>query len=406
MKFIPIALLSIFLFSLQGCNKETQEPLPSFESVAKSKQIVNANNEFAFSLFKEIAASEDKSNFMISPASASLALGMVYNGAAGDTQKAFANTLNYGDATLEETNLVNKNIIDNLTYTGSGSTFKVANSLWIRDDFPVKDPFIKLNRDYYYAETANLDFGNPQTLNTINGWASDNTQGKIPTILDNIGPDAILYAINAIYFNGEWKFRFDESKTEQRPFYTDGNIKNVPMMSMEGNLAYYENETFSSIKLPYKGDKFTMTVLLPNKDRTVADVIEVMDSDNWGQWQREYLEINLNLTMPKFLFSYKKEFNDALINMGLGIAFDPDRADFGNLSDLSTYISFVLQKTYIDVNEKGTEAAAVTAVGIGLTSVGPGNLVVLDRPFLFLITEKETGSICFMGKVGMPEYDK
>lgn len=405
MKFTLIFFF-LSLLMLQGCNKETQETLPTFESVAKSKQIVSANNEFAFSLFKEIAASEDKTNFMISPVSASLALGMVYNGAAGDTQKAFANTLNYGDATLEETNLVNKNIIDNLTYTGSESTFKIANSIWIRNTFPVKEPFKALNEEFYNAKAANLDFTDPQTLNTINNWASEHTNGKIPTILDQIDSDAVLFAINALYFKSDWKYRFDPDKTKNLPFYGDGGqTKSVAMMAMEQNLPYYTNDMFASVLLPYKNDKYTMSLLLPNEDKSVSDIIDVMDSDRWDQWHGAYTGAKVTVTMPKFTFSYKKKFNDALINLGLGIAFT-DRADFKGISDLSTKISFVLQKTYIDVNEKGTEAAAVTAVGMGLTSSGPGLSLMLNRPFLFVITEKETGSICFMGKVGMPEYDK
>lgn len=395
------------LLLLLGCDKETQDPLPSFGSIAKSEQIVSANNEFAFSLFKKVAAKEDGANFMISPVSASLALGMVYNGAAGETREAFANTLNYGDATLEETNAVNQNIIDNLTYAASGSTFKIANSIWIKDSFPVKNSFTALNEEFYNAKVANMDFGDPQTLKTINNWVSDNTNGKIPTILNNIDPKAVLFAINALYFNSDWKYRFDPDKTTKRTFHgDDGQSKSVDMMSMEQNLSYYLNDTFSSVVLPYKNDKYTMTLLLPHEDKTMSDVINMMDSDRWSQWQANFTSGNLTVTLPKFTFAYQKKLNDILKDLGLGIAFNPDLADFSNLSDLQTYISLVLQKTYIDVNEKGTEAAAATVVGMGLTSIGPGSSLIFDRPFLFAITEKETGSICFMGKVGMPDYDK
>ncbi len=407
MKFTSLALFLASLSLIHGCDKEAQEPLPSFESVAKSEQIVSANNEFAFSLFKKIATSENETNFMISPVSASLALGMVYNGAAGETRQAFANTLNYGDATLEETNTVNKNIIDNLTYTGSGSTFKIANSIWIRNTFPVKDSFTALNEKFYNAKVANMDFGDPQTLNTINNWASDNTNGKIPTILDKIDPNAVLYAINALYFNSEWKYRFNPDKTMKRIFHGDGiQSKSVDMMTIEQNLSHYFNDTFSSVVLPYKNDKYAMTLILPHQGKSVSNVINIMDSAHWNQWQTSLTSGNLTITIPKFTFSYEKKLNDVLNDLGLGIAFNSDLADFSNLSDVPAFISFVLQKTYIDVNEKGTEAAAVTAVGIGVTSVGPGEPLVFDRPFLFAITEKETGSICFMGKVGMPEYDK
>ncbi|MCG2460167.1 serpin family protein [Flavobacteriaceae bacterium F89] len=407
MRFTFFVVVFATLLLLQGCEKETQEPLPSFESVAKSKQIVSANNEFAFSLFKKIAANEEKTNFMISPVSASLALGMVYNGAAGETRQAFDNTLHYGDATLEETNAVNQNIIDNLTYSGSGSTFKIANSIWVENTFPVKDSFTALNEKFYNAKVANMDFGDPQTLNTINNWASDNTNGKIPTILNNIDSNSILFAINALYFNSEWKYRFDADRTKDLPFHGDDGLpKSVAMMTMEQNLSYYFNDTFSSVVLPYKNDKYAMTLLLPHVDKSITDVVNIIDGDQWSQLQANFTSGNLTVTIPKFTFSYKKKLNDILKDLGLGIAFNPDLADFSELSDVPTYISLVLQKTYIDVNEKGTEAAAVTAVGMGVTSAGPGKPLVFDRPFLFAITEKETGSICFIGKVGMPEYDK
>jgi serpin B len=174
---------------------------------------------------------------------------------------------------------------------------------------------------------------------------------------------------------------------------------------MTENLSFMSNSIFSSVKLPYKNDKFSMTVFLPNEDKTLNDVIEVLVENDKTNWESQYTIQNVNLSLPKFTFSYKKEFNDALINMGLGIAFS-DAADFSLMSAARTQISFVLQKTFIEVNEKGTEAAAATAVGVMTTSAGPSeNRLLIDRPFLFIITENTTNAICFMGKVGMPEIE-
>lgn len=400
--FYLVILIGITIF--QSCSTTDEIPMEPFESVAKGSQIVSANNQFALSLFKEIAQTETEDNFMISPVSASLALGMVYNGAAGETQKAFSTMFNYGNITLEETNLVNQKIIENLTMASPGTNFEIANSIWVRNTFPVKQPFLETNKTYYAAEVQNKDFNDPKTLETINHWVSNKTNGKIPKILEEISSDAVLYAINALYFKSDWKYRFKSEDTKSLPFkLNDGSVKQVEMMSMEQDLNYFSNAVFSSVELPYKNDTYIMTLALPHTDKTTGDIISIMTNENWMEWKHNYTIQGIKITMPKFTFSYEKEFNEALTNLGLGIAFT-DNANFDGISDMPTKISFVLQKTFIDVNEKGTEAAAVTVVGIELTSATMPKQFLLDRPFVFAITEKETGSICFMGKVGMPEY--
>ena len=404
-RFLAIKIISLALI-LQACSSETtvEKPEP-FSSIPKGEEIVKANNEFAFSLFKVIADKETEANFMISPVSASLALGMVYNGAANETQQAFANTFNYGDATIEETNQINKSIIDNLTYSGSGARFDVANSLWIRNTFPVNEQFIDLNKNYYYAEVQNLDFDDPNSLKTINNWVSNKTNNKIPKILNTISPDAVLYAINALYFKGDWKHRFDSSNNKELPFYPDNSsFQSVTMMHQQENFEYFSNEEFSSVVLPYKEDQFNMVLLLPNENKNTEDIISSLNWESWQNWQQNYSVAKIALTLPKFTFSYEKLFNEALSDLGLGIAFT-DEADFSGISNVPTLISFVLQKTFVDVNEKGTEAAAATAVEIGVTSVPLVTEMNFNKPFLFVITEKNTGSICFIGKVGIPEYE-
>lgn len=405
MKYL-LSFLLISVFFLQSCEKgsiEKENKPESFTTIAKGAQVVKANNNFAFNLFKEIAMVEEDENFMISPVSASLALNMVYNGAENQTKEAFATMFDYGNATIEETNAVNKNMIEHLTYSGYGSTFNIANSLWIRNSFPVKKGFINVNKEFYDAEVFNMDFSDSKTKDIINNWASDKTNGKIPEVIKSVSSDIVMYAINALYFKANWKYEFKLEDTKDLPFYDEsGTTKNVAMMSMEQTLNTYSNETFTSVVLPYKDDAYNMTLLLPNQDKKVSDIIAILNQENWNAWQAKYYQRNIQLTMPKFKASYKKMFNQPLMNLGLGIAFSGG-ADFSSLSDVPVQISFVLQKTFIDVNEVGTEAAAVTVVGIETTSAG-GNSVVFNKPFLYVITNKETGTICFMGKVGMPEY--
>ncbi|QCX40902.1 serpin family protein [Aureibaculum algae] len=396
---LPILFLSIILIS---CESVTNEPLPEFESIAKSGEIVKSNNEFAFSLFKEIAKEESSQNFMISPVSASLALGMVYNGAENQTKEAFNSVFNYGNTSLEEVNLVNQNLIAQLSDNNSGAIFNIANSLWIKNNFPVKDAFIDLNKQFYDAKVQNLDFKDPNSVDIINNWIADKTQQKIPTVIDNISPSLVLFAINALYFRSDWKYKFNEENTNDQPFYPEeGNTKSVAMMNMEQDLSFLSNSLFSSVILPYKNDKYSMMVFLPNEDKNVTDIIADMNEESWNNWLGQYNENGIYLSMPKFTFAYEKLFNEALDHLGLGIAFT-DNADFSGISEIATQIAFVKQKTFIEVNEIGTEAAAVTTIGIETTSTGSSTRMTLNKPFLFLITEKNTNAICFIGKIGMP----
>ncbi|HBK72464.1 MAG TPA: hypothetical protein DDZ39_12565 [Flavobacteriaceae bacterium] len=396
-----ILFFSIIVF--MSCNTDSDETEHSFKSIPKSEKIIKANNKFAFSIFKKIAKEEAEANYMISPVSASLALGMVHNGAKNETLNAFNHVFNYGDASLNEINTVNQSIINHLTENTLGSTFNIANSLWIDNNFQVKEDFIKRNKLFYNAEVQNIDFKNPNSVNIINDWVSDKTQEKIPTIIENIPSNMVMYAINALYFKSDWKYTFDPKNTTLKPFYINKNsTKEVEMMNMTQDLLYLKNDLFSSILLPYKNDKYNMVILLPNVDKSIKELVLVMNENHWSEWLNQYTKETVSLSMPKFSFSYKKMFNKALQNLGLEIAFT-DQADFSGISNTATQISFVLQKTYIEVNEQGTEAAAVTAVGVGTTSIGLENIFTLNRPFLFLITEKTTQAVSFIGKVGSPK---
>lgn len=406
MSYRIYSLLGAFtVFFMGSCDTEMAEPLPDFKSLVKSTAIVEANNAFAFSLFNEIASEETEVNYMISPVSASLALGMMYNGAEGETKTAFEDTFNYGTASLEEVNSVNQGIMKQLTDDSSGAVFDIANSLWIRNDFPVKRSFVDLNQKYYDAEVRNMDFSDPETKDIINNWVATKTRDKIEKVIEgSIPSELVMYAINALYFKSDWKYTFKEEDTHDLPFYPENSVaENVPMMRMTQDLDYFSNEDFQSVRLPYKNDKYNMMVFLPNADRTIVDLVTEMNVETWATWLKAYTEQQIAFTMPKFKYSFDTEFSNALINMGLGVAFS-DGANFSGLSDDSTKISFVKQKTFIEVNEKGTEAAAVTTVG-ATNSVSGALGFTLDKPFLFVITEKETNAICFIGKVGMPALE-
>lgn len=410
MKKVTFFLITIISLSIFSCSKEKTDINPidyinSKITSLKSSEIVDANNEFAFNIFKKVYEGETEENFMISPLSLSLALGMTYNGADGDTKTAFESVLNY-DMTTPEINEFNKNLITKLSSNVDGSIMNIANSIWINENFPVKENFIQTNQTYFDAEIQNLDFFDSNSVNIINNWVSDKTHEKIPTIINEISPDAVMFLINALYFNANWKYEFDPQDTQNAIFSTESEEKNVEMMTHTSTLAFTQNNLFSSVVLPYEKDKFSMLVLLPNDGKTTDDITNELNPENWALWNNDYDSTNIALYLPKFKLNYENKLNDELIDLGLGIAFSASSANFSKISDIQTFISFILQKTFIDVNEEGTEAAAVTIVGIELTSIGNGaKEFKVDKPFIYLIRENLTGSICFMGKVGSPEYE-
>ena len=349
---------------------------------------------------------------MVSPLSASLALSMTYNGANGQTEIEFEDVLGYEGFTTEEINTVNRNIIDGLTSGNDNTTFDIANSIWYRDGFTVKQDFVDDNQTYYRAEVQSLDFNDPNSVNIINNWVSDNTQEKIPTIINNIPAEAVMYLINALYFKSTWQYEFDPDANVMRDFYDENgtSLGEKEMMKQQADLKYYTHEdVFTSVKLPYKSGKFEMILFKPQTDKTTDDIITAMSGTAWQAWRANYAEEKVVVTMPKFKFDYKKQLKDDLITMGMPSAFEESSADFTDInSNERLFISKVLQKTFIDVNEEGSEAAAVTAVTVVLESTDNNQELAthftLDQPFVFMITDKTTNSICFVGKVGNPDY--
>jgi serpin B len=377
----------------------------------KGKALVQADNTFGIKLFKNLnEISEGDGNIIISPLSISIALGMTYNGANGETETAMQNTLELQGLTVEEINQGYKNLIDALTTVDPQVTLNIPNSIWYRNTFTVEQEFIDLNQNYFYAEVNPLDFNDPEAVDIINNWVAVNTNNKIEKILDEIPIEAVMYLINAVYFDATWKYEFDEQYTLPETFYlADGITKEVDMMRQEATLNYTSNDLFEAVDLYYGSSNFSMVVMLPKNGYAPDDIINEMTPGSWSDWMSGFGEMNINLSLPKFKLSYDTLLNQVLGNLGMGIAFNPTMADFTGINkNGSLFISFVRHKTYIDVNEEGTEAAAVTIVGIEYTSVGgdtPYQFVV-NRPFLFAIKERDTEAIIFLGKVMEPAYEE
>ena len=385
-----------------GCDKS--EDIPPFENVeletAEAKALVSQNNQFAIEFFRKVVENETEENYMVSPLSLSMVLGMVHNGAHGDTKVAFDNLLGMG-APLDQLNRFNENLRKSLTTKVEGTDMNLANAIWIQEDFPVENAFVEVNQKVYEAEVDNIDFRNPEATTIVNNWVERNTNGKIGELVKEFTPGTRLFLANALYFKSQWKYRFKTENTRNALFYSSPeNAVEVPMMNMNAEVPFFVNETFRSIILPYKKERFEMLLLLPNYGLTTSDIMDIITGDNLDTWLKEYDLAELAIGVPKFEMEYENLLNDELKDLGLEIAFSAN-ADLGGISPgASLQISRVLQKTFIEVNEEGTEAAAATGVEVIETSAPPS--FIADRPFLYLIRDGYTGSILFIGRIGLP----
>lgn len=404
-KFLLVFTVVLLFFS---CKKETEIP-PPYEPPhlvlnQSGMKTVQSNNNFGLELFKKNALTTSN-NMMVSPLSVSVALGMTLNGAAGTTKTAMENALKLNGLTPHEINMSYKIILDYLLTVDPLVTLKIANSIWYRNTFSVLQSFFDTNSYYFNATINPLDFNDPNAKNIINTWVANQTQQKIKEIIDNINHNDVMFLINAIYFKGDWSTPFDVAKTIKYPFtLSNATVKNVDMMkNPKGIYKYTSNSLLSMIEMPYGYKRFNMIVMKPNEGKTILDIMNNLDNTSLNSWIKSLQTIeNMEVGIPKFKFSFEKELKDILTDMGMGIAFT-ENADFTQINPLGDlFISKVKHKTFIDVNEKGTEAAAVTSVGISITSLPPS--FIADRPFIFIIRESESNAILFIGKVENPNY--
>lgn len=403
-KILFSLIIALIITSCEKQDNQNQEN-KKMNLTKTTEQIIKADNQFGFDLFKRILANDGTSdNVFISPTSVALALAMAYNGAEGATRTAMEETLRKNGLTDEEINQSYKSLIDALKQLDPKVLLEIANSIWYRNDVEVLPEFINTNKTYYDAEVSSMVF-NDAAKNIINAWVADKTHDKIKEVIDFIPDNAIMYIINAIYFKGIWKSAFEKEKTSDLPFYLkDGSAVQVPTMQQQDTFKYLSNELFSAVELPYGNGNFSMVVLLPENGKNTDDIVAQLNPESWDQWMSEFSEKDVVLLLPRFKFEYNKLLNDDLTDMGMGIAFS-DNADFSKIEpSREIFISRVIHKTFVEVNEEGTEAAAVTAIEIAQTSypgVGPVYLFI-DRPFLFVIKEKDTGAILFIGRVNNP----
>jgi serpin B len=372
-----------------------------------AQSVINAGNSFGFKLFNCINNTETGKNVFISPFSVSMAFGMLLNGANGSTLDSLEQALGDAGMSLNDINNAYESSSAYLTTLDAHVTFQNANSIWYRNGFQVLPDFLNVNRTYFDAEVDSLDFTLPSAAQTINNWVDTKTNGKIPTIIDGTIPaDAVMYLINAIYFKAAWTYTYDSSSTKDAPFTcADGSTTTCRLMSQEDTFAYYADNTVQAIDLPYGDRSFSMTVIMPAPGTSIDQFASALTQDQWNTIINRLDSAKVDLYMPKFELKYSKSLVDELKALGMGIVFDPLRADLTHISPAGLSVSEVLHKTYVNINEEGTEAAAVTLIGM-ITTVATGEPVIkvvrIDHPFIFAIREHQSGTILFIGKVVNP----
>jgi serpin B len=404
-RFISLLLLIIpFLFFYISCNSRDTIVEPGNLTPA-DKEVAANSGIFGMNLLNEIVKTEPDSNIIISPLSVSTALGMTLNGANGSTYTQMKNTLQLSGNTQTEVNQSFQNLNNILNSADPKVTFTTDNSIWCRQGLSFEQSFLGVNKKYFNAYVQTLNFGDPASIVIINNWVSNNTNGKITQIIDKIEADAVMFLINAIYFKAEWQNKFDSLLTRPRLFnMSAGSQVQCLMMNQQNNFNYYKGTSYGALEIPYGNGNYDMLIILPNDNIDLNHLLSQVNGNLLYQINAGLAKHQVNLYLPRFQVYFNLLLNNPLINIGMVDAFGPG-ADFSNISKtLKLFISKVIHKTYIKVGEEGTEAAAVTAVVIdkAINHSTEIETFSVDHPFIFLITEKNSGAILFAGKVVNP----
>lgn len=378
--------------------------------------VIEGSNRFAFDLLRDVWAGRpaDSPNVFLSPLSASMALGMTMNGADGDTWTQMRDLLGFEGLEEPEINASYHDLIALLLDLDPAVTFGLGNSIWAAEGVPFREAFYNRVAEDFGAEVQERDFGDPATLAAINGWVDQVTNGRITRLLDEVPAGMIMYLVNAIYFEGDWRQPFDPDRTEEATFFRMLPLSTVrvPMMSLEAELRTFSTSTAVGVELPYGGDAFEALAVLPQGSSSMDALVASLDTAVWADWMARLDGAAVEervVALPRFELEYGRTLNDALIGLGMPDAFSDVDADFTRLTPLDlpagegppwVYVSEVKQKAFLKVDEEGTTAAAATSVGVALTSVPMS--IRFDHPFLLAIRERLSGTILFIGVIGDP----
>jgi serine protease inhibitor len=390
--------------------KEGSANVPAPDPAVTSR-VSSATDDFGFRLLNALAK-DTKENTIISPLGVATAFAMAFNGAAGATKTEMAKTLALGSLSDDDLNRANHYLMHTLAEADPAVQTEIANALWVQKDFPINPDFRSVCESFYDASAVTLDFiGDPTAAAAkINSWVDKNTHHRIPILVANIKPDTRLMLTDAVYFKGIWSSKFKKEQTQQRPFHLmSGDSRQTALMDQSGDFSYLESRNFQAIRLPYGNKRYAMYVFLPRKTSGLPEFLRSLDETHWAQWTSQFAQRSGEIALPKFETTYSKQLNDTLQEMGMRLAFDRSAADFSRipLSPIPgtvLYINDVEHKTWVKVDEEGTEAAAATSIGMAAAAVGSlGSFVmIVDHPFFFAITEQESNALLFAGVVMDP----
>jgi serpin B len=369
------------------------------------EKLSSANEGFAFKFYSQLIGEGGDKNIVISPLSIAIALSVVYNGAGGNTKEAIGNVLGAAGIKLEDINHTYELFLSNIKKADPEVNIAIANSLWAKEDKRFREDFLKAALSYYGAKAANVDFENPDAVDKINRWVNKKTRGKISHIVDETIRDSVLLIINALYFKGIWEEIFEEKMTKEDTFYLiNGTEKKVQMMFQKGEYNYLSNSEFQAISLPYGRGRVSMYVFLPEKKMDIIKFHRLLNQKNWRDWMPRFKKREGRIGLPRFRQEYGRDLKDILAAMGMQTAFDTEHANFEGIfqDSANIFISRIKHKTFIEVNERGTEAGAVTSDEmLELLEVPPEepfNMIV-NRPFFFAIRDNESGMMLFIGSI-------
>lgn len=385
-------------------NDDTDDPIeiidvPARELSADEAEIVENANNFTFDLMAELEETVPGENYFISSFSVSTAISMVMNGASDATQDGFIEAIGLEGMTAQEINESYKSLVDYIYGLDPSVTLKVANSNWYSNQLTLNNDFANTLSNYYDAEVFARDFSRSAILDDINGWVENATNGKIEEVLDAIDPDYVMYLINAIYFKATWTSQFDEDNTKNEPFYL-ANDQSLEVPTMSGEVKYYSSiytELGAEIfELPYGNENYGFTIIMPREPSDINGLVSRIDVNVLNTLLADTVSSKNELHLPKFKLAFKTDLKDNLVDMGMPIG------GLDNLfeEEIPLEISSVVHQSFLEVNEEGSEAAAVTVVGIQPTSAPP--IIRIDQPFVFLIRERNSGTILFSGKMMDP----
>lgn len=365
----------------------------------EERKVIDGNNEFAVNLFRQVSGFDSK---VVSPMSVSYLMGMLANGADGQTRQEIMDAIGCKGIAVEQLNEFYGQMIKCAGSFDKATTIDIANYIALNKRFNLKKSFAEVMRNSYQAGIESLDFSSAASTHKINKWCSDHTNGMIPKIIDQVEPSAVSYIMNAIYFNGTWSDKFDKKLTKLENFqgYTR-DIKKVDMMHRNAKYMYADNDTFAAVQIPYGNGAYKMTVLLPNRNKSIDEMMKSLDGKTLGELRYKMDDCIVDLKLPRFTSEVSLDLNGIISKLGAPSMFGSS-ANFSRFANGGFMVSKMLQKAKIEVSEEGTKAAAVTAAVMTMSAFRPEEPRRVEfhanRPFVYMITESSTGAILFIGQ--------